>query len=459
MPSARPRRVRIWINAAMAVVLAFATGGAASGQGFLRPERETARPETSSLRRFPDVSWGVPVFAPALPAGLTKAQLRFVAEHYSGAEQVSREEAEAIRAINPDFIILHSRRAFIAGPKPYYMGDAWGSDWEAIEGRWDWFVRATDGRPIRHLLADGYLMDPWDELAETAEQGWAAYWVDSSMEQMRRMDADGIRALDYDPGSVLAALLDPPDWKFDAERMEKHWTPRVNRFGQYVRERFSSSPEKYLLVVDGGGLADTGLLPDFSPADGVLVEPFAGRQSGSPGADLSGWKLQMSRVMTLQQREKAVLCRGSLPEGAGTMDRLFITGSFLLAQSGRAQLYLQKSSASILEYYPEYLINLGHPMSTGHGDVEGYYRRELGLFAREFEKGWVLVNPGDQSIPLRLDRAAWSVSPQGGGSLDASGSHSGVLLLEKVESITLPPAAAAVLITNRATSLFPDPRP
>lgn len=437
------------IFAALAASCALAGAGdvvrAAPGSGGEGP----VDPEPGVSRSFPDTSSRISVFAPSLPGSLTEAQLNFVAEHFAGAEQLSGRDIAKIRLLNPSFLNLQARQAFIGSNKPYFLGDVWGTDWPTIQGRSEWYMRAEDGEPMWNLLAGGYLMRPWDDFARFPAYTWPAYWVDTSMDQMRRMAGDGIRAQGYNPDAAYGALLDPFDEKFRPERIEQSWITLVNKFGRYVADRFSATPEHFLLVVDGGPLADKLPTADFSVADGVVVQDFAG---GLVPLSLESWKTQMNRVLALQQTNQAALCRSTLPDGAEPDSRFFRLASYLLVKASHAFLYLRTEHATTLEYFPEYSIQLGRFVSATSADVETYFRNDLGLYAREYELGIVLVNPGDGPVRLRLERPAWNITPRDGGAVDETGFIMGSLLWEKVEELNLEPGNGAILVYDQGAA-------
>src|SRR3972149_5074176 len=60
-------------------------------------------------RPRPDPPPGVGVFDDQLAPGLTDAQARFAARRYAGTQNVTRAEADRLRAYNPRFLVLRYR--------------------------------------------------------------------------------------------------------------------------------------------------------------------------------------------------------------------------------------------------------------------------------------------------------------------------------------------------------------
>ncbi len=407
-----------------------------------------SRAGAAKARRLPDTSTKASIFASALPSGLTDAQLRFVAGHMAGAERVAPIHIAILRQFNPDFINLHQRMAVIAGPRPYFMGYAWASDWEWVSQHPDWFVRTHDGSPVRHLVEGGYLMDPSGELGGAVTDGWKEYWVDSSMDQMRNMGADGIVAKGYSTAAISAPLLDAPDPRFDEARIGDTWLPHLDRFGRYVKNRFATAPEDFLFVVEAGSLDRSWDNPDLTVADGIMVSNFARPdRANGPGRGES-WKRQMNRLLVLQQMEKAVFCRSYLADPSDANDRLFRFCSYLLIKSSHAFFYLQHERGVSLEYYPEYEVNLGRHFTAPSIDVESFFRPEWGLYAREYQNGLVLVNPTNRSTLVKLDHPYLRLIPTGAGEVDESGSTGGMLGYQSTQWVILGPASAAILLST-----------
>ncbi|MBK9231390.1 MAG: hypothetical protein IPO15_11150 [Anaerolineae bacterium] len=69
----------------------------------------TVTPGGGAPRAWPDTSSGVHVFNDQLSQGMTQAQVQFIATHYAGTQKMIRSEADRLRAVNPNFLILHYR--------------------------------------------------------------------------------------------------------------------------------------------------------------------------------------------------------------------------------------------------------------------------------------------------------------------------------------------------------------
>src|SRR4051812_49422370 len=83
---------------------------------------------SAGRRVFPDTSSRIGVLTDQLPGGMTDAQIRFAATHYVGSQKLTLNLSRPLRAINPDFIVLHYRLAmWQSAPRVNYIVD--GNRW------------------------------------------------------------------------------------------------------------------------------------------------------------------------------------------------------------------------------------------------------------------------------------------------------------------------------------------
>ena len=116
-------------------------------------------------------------------------------------------------------------------------------------------------------------------------------------------------------------------------------------------------------------------------------------------------------------------------------------GGYLLVKGSRT--YLVYFASSTLEWYPEWDLDLGAPLTQPAALDELAWN---GVYRREFEKGIVLVNPGTRSVQVDLGMPFRRVEPRGGGQVPASGVPSGTLGLSPVTTVVLSPKSADVFL-------------
>ena len=100
-------------------------------------------------------------------------------------------------------------------------------------------------------------------------------------------------------------------------------------------------------------------------------------------------------------------------------------------------------------------MNLGTATTPLQSNVSGYLWN--GVYRRDFQNGFVLVNPGSTTYTLNLGGTFQEVQGTGGGTmtdaqLDANGNYiGGSLSYQNVSSITLTGGSAAIFLNPSGT--------
>ncbi len=112
---------------------------------------------------------------------------------------------------------------------------------------------------------------------------------------------------------------------------------------------------------------------------------------------------------------------------------------------------------SFPQYFPEYGLNLGAATTPLPSDVSSYLWD--GVYRRDFQNGFVLVNPGTTTYTLPLGGNYQEVQGHGGGTLtdadlDANGNYiGGYLTYQNVNSVTLAGGSAAIFLLGAPPSI------
>ncbi|HPH97955.1 MAG TPA: putative glycoside hydrolase [Anaerolineaceae bacterium] len=416
---------------------------------------EVLRQATSDFkpRPWPDTTSGIHVFNDQLPGSMSQTLLQFSATRYAGTQKMTRSTADQLRAINPDFLILHYR----LGPGLGYRGIQNGcqptGDWLAIvEGNtwvqeWpgdgvvqeNWFFHWPESGSTRVLQCDWgwYLMD----LSSSAYRTW---WQAEVLRQLRANDDDGLfldslSVPNYLGGSSYNPNLPDLDTVF-----ESAWAQRIHNWLDWLQTQPAGD---YYIVPNVGSWITTRDPTDYSPVDGVMIEGFALEGDASPYA-LVDWQLQMNRILSLVTTGKAVI---NQTYAYGDRERMFALGSYLLIKGNRTYFNLELDYAP--EWWPEYDLPIGSPTQNA-GTAITNLRLASGLYRRSFSNGFVLVNPTNpwdgsgQTIPINLGGTYYLAQTSGGGEVPESGIPTGVITYQAVTSLNLPPYSAAVLFNT-----------
>lgn len=398
----------------------------------------------SAPRPLPDSTNGIHVFNDQL-AWMSPEQVAFAATHYAGTQKMTRADAEALRAVNPNFVILHYRlglglgyRTASAGciPDGEYLqiiDSTWTPEWpgDAVT-RDSWFYRYT-GQRVYQCQWGWYLM-------ELDDPAWRTWWSDAVMQQMADNDDDGLFADSFSVPNELGGFS-PALPGFDPT-LEAQWTARLQRFTTYLQSRFAG---RYYFIPNVGFWVTTRDATNYSGADGVMIEGFGYDAWLYFGA--TDWALQLNRVLSLVNRGRAVI--GQSYEVDSPARRLFSLGSYLLIKGSRT--YVNLDTGLEPEWWPEYEIPIGSPTAPTPADMNGLFNATWGVYAREYSNGLVLVNPGDGGRAIALGRTYYLAQASGGGTIPSNGlvPASWTVSYTPVSGVTIAPGSAAILLASR----------
>jgi hypothetical protein len=363
-------------------------------------------------REFPNTRDGVHIFYDQPPFQLTPQQQEFLANNYAGCQKIMLDLVSDVRSYNDDFIVLNYRLSFgtydtIPG---YLSGNDWINDWADVDPHDDWFITdpgsPNPGGRIRQMDWGWFLMDISGDVNGNTAAGWKEYWVETVLAQLRDTDCDGVFADSYG----LPWNLDfTPQWL--APPADTVWIGHMETFGNHVLAELHSQPEHFYFVPNLGPWVTTRDNCDYAAfIDGAMVEMFA-----SPGPwdlyELEDWKLEMNRVLDLEGRGKVVICQPVTEDEWAVYERMYNLASYLLIKGDKTyyNLVFGENFWGRLIFFPECLVNVGPYVGDLPGDIDELYDASLGLYAREYENGLVLVNPTWDNILIPLEKTYFAI--------------------------------------------------
>jgi hypothetical protein len=140
----------------------------------------------ASANRFPDTTVTLAILSDQLP-NLNAQQAQFAATHYVGSQKLLLGAARALRAINPNFVVLHYHLAmWQSAPATSFITDGltWGNDYPEVTTHETWFWHNASGARVPSS-ADGKL------LMNVSNGEFAAYWRNG--DRFRRKSRNGWR--------------------------------------------------------------------------------------------------------------------------------------------------------------------------------------------------------------------------------------------------------------------------
>jgi hypothetical protein len=394
----------------------------------------------ASGRAFPDVLGRVGVLIDQLPGDLTDAQIRFAASHFVGTQKLTLDVSSRLRAVNPGFVVLHYRLANWQGAPgvPYIRdGRTWTSDFAEVDPHEDWFWHNPSGQRVASDQ-DGKL------LMNVANPGFRAYWRDSLAEQVAAGDYDGVFLDSASPALLQGEARMPPDPRLAGTGVRTNRLPElgdrtwIEAWQNWIVDLDASlAARKTPLIPNVGQLITTWDTTDYSLTAGVFSEGYL-----DPAFAESDWREAANRTLDLVRKNRIVILQNYLRTSDDVARRKYLLANYLLMKGARTYVAYFVGGLP-LEWYPEWDVELGPPLSSA-ATVDELARN--GVYRRDYSAGTVVVNPSSRTVRVALDRAFRRVDFVGGGSIGPDGVPSGRLAYTRVRTIDLPPTSAEILL-------------
>ncbi|MBI3959746.1 MAG: hypothetical protein HY328_13130 [Chloroflexi bacterium] len=385
---------------------------------------------------------------------MSEAQWQFATTRYAGTQKLLRSDANRLRTINPDFLILHYRlghglgyRGIQNGCQPtgdwlaLIEGDNWVQEWpgdnDVLE---NWFYHWPEASAARVLNCD------WGwYLAELDDAAWRTYWHGEVLRQVQANDNDGVFMDSLSVPNYLGFDRYVPTLPAVDNAFETAWATRIENWLTWLQ---GQSLGDYYLIPNVGSWITSRETTDYSAADGVMIEGFAIELDESPYS-LEDWRMQMNRALGLISQGKAILSQSYV---TGAQERMFALGSYLLIKGNRTYINIDLDIEP--EWWSEYDIPIGTPIESAGSDVGNLYDAENQVYRRDFDSGFVLVNPTSPwdgsgiTSTVDLGGVFYLAQPSGGGAVPENGIPTGTVTYQAVTQVVLPPYTAVVLLNQ-----------
>ena len=389
-----------------------------------------------SGRTFVDTSSTIAILADQLPQ-MTDAQLQFAASHYVGTQKQLLPVTQALRAANPNFLVLHYHLSmWQSAPNVDFIidGMTWGNDYPTVTTHEDWFWHNAQEQRVASSV-DGKL------LMNVSTPGFQQYWATSLAAQVQAGQYD---AVFFD--SASPALLQGECGTADPDLAGT--AARDTVFSELGGTTWIDAWQSWIQALNGQ-LAAQGipLIPNTGPfitswdntrydlTAGIFSEGFA-----DPSFAESDWQASTNELLLLAAEDKIMILQNYLSGATDVATRLYYLGNYLLVKGHHT--YLDYFAKGPLEWYPEWQLDLGSATTAATTSVADLLQG--GVYRRDFEKGSVLVNPS--ASPVTVTITGNLVVPSGGGAVDSSGDPSGTLGMMPVTSVTLPATSAEIVL-------------
>jgi len=422
---------------------------------------------------FPSTTTGIHVFEDQLPGGMSNAVVRFLATHTDGTQKQTSSEIAQLRVINPNYTLLHYQLGTGNSTYDYIINNQWSSDWSYVNQQESWFVHQSySGEPQSAAdLASGRVGNSTDwEQADIANPAWQQYTLSQVFQNMAATGSNawfadsftyGIGGAGYDnpiPTRYQGTnAANPADWPGGIT-----WTTQLGNWAQIIETAFAQHNAAfgtdYQFIPNLDARATSWEPNWYDNANGVPIVDGAFLEGFGEYTDTYDWTLSMNRGLNLTTNNKIVIMQPYLQDTpdsvTGQQERNFYLGTYLLLKGNETYLNMEYGGGA--QYFPEYQLNLGAATTPLPSNVSSYLWN--GVYRRDFQNGFVLVNPGSTTYILNLGGNYQKVQGHGGGTfsdaqLDANGNYiGGSLTYQNVSSITLTGGSAAIFL-NPTTPL------
>ena len=389
-------------------------------------------------RVFPDTYSTIAVLADQLPS-MNTAQQQFAASHYVGTQKQLLGVTRALRALNPNFIVLHYHLAmWQSAPTVSFIvdGQSWGNDYPSVTTHEDWFWHNAGGQRVASS-ADGKL------LMNVSVGPFQSYWADSLVQQVVAGEYDGV-FLDSASPALLQGECGASDPRLagtaarNATFTELGNTTWILAWQAWIASLDSALAGKGIpLIPNTSAFTTTWDNTNYGLTAGIFSEGFAGT-----GFALADWQASTNELLTLAAADKIMILQNYLSTSSDVATRLYYLGNYLLVKGHHT--YIDYFAAGPLEWYPEWAIDLGAPTTAPTTQVSSLLAG--GIYRRDFAKGSVLVNPSASPVTVQLGATYQNVVPTGGGAVDAAGQSTGNATMTPVTSVVVAATSAAILL-------------
>jgi hypothetical protein len=393
----------------------------------------------ASKRPWPDSTAKTLILADELPSGMSAAQRQFVVGHMVGTQKLTLAESQPLRALAPDFLVLHYHLAiWQSAPSVTFIVDgmSWGNDYPTVTTNESWFWHNQAGMRVA-AVDDGKL------LMNVGDTGFASYWKSSILAQAAAGDYDGVFADSAGPDLLQWEAQNPAEPRLagtgarDTAIAELGGETYIQAWQTFMTGFNAALAAQGLpLIPNTGSFTTSWDTTDYSLTAGVFVEGFA-----DPSFAPADWQRSMNQILGLVAKHKIVIAQNYLGASTDAATRLYYLANYLLIRGDRS--YLDYFATGPLEWYPEWDVDLGPPVTTGATVAD---LAVSGAYQREFANGWAVVNPTASAATLTFPASARLVMPEGGGAVDTTGAEPGSIGYGSAASVTLQPSTAAIVL-------------
>jgi hypothetical protein len=395
---------------------------------------------------IPDTTDGVYIWADQLQT-YNDNQNEFVARHFVGSQKLTKDRIDAIRNYNSDFIVLQYHKAYgvdignnIVGPYKWGSDIATMNQFVANNPEYgdleDYYIHWTNKNDSDHRVQHYWAGNLEYHLSDIRHAGFRAYLIDETTKRCEEVGFDGtffdvsyFPWYEYEPdydtsvgfggSGIMWYEYAPWNWPSinqDPSTLAQNWNSLVIPYWQEITRGYHSGETMYYSIVNCDRMV-TGWYEHvyLDYVDGAMPEGWM--TGGDENSRLTGndWELSASRILRyITGNDKILIAQPTNGWSSNIALREWWIANYFLLKNDKS-FYFYAYSMDVY-WWPEYEIDIGAFMQSPTKNlndllVEG----TQSLYARSYEKGLVLVNPGESSQQYTLEGTYYRYSFTGGG--------------------------------------------
>jgi len=399
---------------------------------------------------IPNTAQGVHVWADQLQT-YNDRQNEFVAGHFVGSQKLTKDRTDAIRNYNPDFIVLQYHKAYgvdignnIVGPYEWGPDVATMNEFvannPAYGGLEDYYIHWTNEKDADHRVQHYWAGNLEYHLADIRHAGFRAYMVEKMIKRCKEIGFNGtffdvafFPWYEYEPdydtsvgfggNGMMWYEYSPWNWPSineDASTLAQNWNSLAVPYWQAIASGYRSGETRYYSIVNCDRMVTGWYEPVYlDHVDGGLSE---GWMTGGDSNDrLVGddWKLSASRILRyITGNDKILIAQPTDGWSTNISLREWWIANYFLLKNEKSFYYYAYSMD--VYWWPEYEIDLGAFSQSPTKDLgDLLVSGTQDLYARSYENGLILVNPGENAQQYALEGTYYRYRFSGGGYVAA----------------------------------------
>lgn len=386
--------------------------------------------DTKWAVNYGSIFWDAELFS-----SWTQAQISFVNKYFPSIEV--QLNSSAVRSAITTELQLY------ANINEYHPQD--NLNWNHVNSNENMFLHCANSPYYNKRIKTPFnmwLMNGYDFVSPTnpnAQNHWVNYWANKQAEDINRYNYDTLRI-----DSATHRLFSW--WTQGCWPLTEIYSNETYTQARYNALQFVKSLLPNAKVIWNGLHQGSYAYPSLGVTDGGMAEAFVYDKLGQYQG-YTTWKEYID-VAGTYRNNKIMHLTASVPSFTAQMRKMAL-GSYLLISNPNVRLLLNAEDiivpANTVPFAPEYTLNIGEPL--------GSYYIQRNLFRRNFNKGFVLVNPSEsETYSYTLDKEYASIEGNGMCLVNSNGSITGCSLsyVPINGTISLSPISAIVIIDTAA---------